>query len=87
MTREKLLHWENLAKLTLSEEERERFESDLDGLLRFCEPLLAVPVGQGERELPPKTREDLVGACLPREEILRSAPKTAEGMIAVPKTM
>jgi aspartyl/glutamyl-tRNA(Asn/Gln) amidotransferase C subunit len=87
MTREKLRHWEELAKLTLSEEERDRFETDLEGLLRFCEPLLAVPMGEDERGLPPKTREDLVGRCLSQEEILKGAPKTAEGMIAVPKTM
>ena len=85
--KEDLLHWEELSKLSLSEEERKTAMADLGALLRFCEPLLAIAPESVVEEAPSKTREDLPESRFSREEMLRNAPCCADGMIAVPKSL
>ncbi len=87
MRREDLIHWEDLAKLSLTEAERERFFGDLNDLLAFCSPLGEFPDKEALCEPSPKTREDIPAPCLGREEILAEAPSHADGLITVPKSL
>ena len=87
MKREDLIHWEGLAKLSLTEKEREVFCGDLRELLDFCAPLRDLPKEGMLTELPSVTREDEPHDCLAREALLESAPTHEDGMITVPKSL
>ncbi len=79
-----------LARLTLTESERERFTKDLSDILAYVEKL-----NQIDTELTPPTshvlsvqnvfRDDEVLPSLPKDVVLANAPQKKGGLFKVPK--
>lgn len=80
-----------LAKLSLEKEELEALRGDLEKILDFAGSLSGESLEEGElllESLPEmELREDQMGACLPRDEILAGAPESRDGFFYVPKTV
>jgi len=81
-----------LARLSLDEEEAERFAAQLGPILAYLEQLRAVDTTGVAEHLPPAQpgsglREDVAGPSLPRERALATAPDVREHQVAVPKFM
>ncbi len=81
-----------LAKLTLSEEEKEKAAKDLDHILEYIETMNGLDTEGVEpmsHVLPLQNvfREDVVTNQNQREELLKNAPKSLDGSFAVPKTV
>ena len=81
-----------LAKLTISEAEKDKAAKDLDHILQYIETMNGMDTEGVEpmsHVLPVKNvfREDEVTNQDNREELLKNAPKSMEGSFAVPKTV
>lgn len=81
-----------LAKLSVSEEEKQKVMQDLDHILEYIETMNGLDTEGVEpmsHVLPIKNvfREDEVTNKADREELLRNAPKRVDGSFAVPKTV
>ncbi len=84
-------HVAELARLTLSDEEKRLFALQLDEILSWAESLLALDVAG----VPPMSHtlaadswhEDQPAACLDRERVLAEAPDPAEGLFRVPRVL
>ena len=85
-------HVAKLAALALSPADEQRMCQELQSILSFIAALDEVDVAQ----VPPTfhavpmssaLRPDVVATSLPREEILRAAPRQEAGGFAVPKVM
>jgi aspartyl-tRNA(Asn)/glutamyl-tRNA(Gln) amidotransferase subunit C len=83
-------HLARLARLSLSEEEKETFSGQLDGILTYMEKLNELET----KEIEPTShvlsisnvmREDMPRPSLDREEALRNAPDHTEKFYRVPK--
>ena len=81
-----------LAKLELSEEEREQAKADMEEMLQYFDKLAEVNTGGVE----PMShvfavnnffREDVVTNGEHKEELLKNAPIQKDGMYQVPKTI
>ena len=82
-------HVAKLAKLSIEEEKVGRFTEEMQGILNMVENLPPI-TGAGallDPENVMELRADEVVPSFPREQILKNAPKTAEGCFAVPKTV
>jgi aspartyl-tRNA(Asn)/glutamyl-tRNA(Gln) amidotransferase subunit C len=83
-------HIARLARLAISEEEKELFGSQLSKILEYIEKLNELDTSQVEPTshvvaLTNVMREDVPAPCLPREEALRNAPDPAGGFYRVPR--
>jgi len=81
-----------LAKLKLSEKEREKFTKQLDQILKYVDKLNELDtkkVKPTSHVLPLKNvfREDKVGKSLKVEKVLENAPEKAKGFFKVPKVI
>lgn len=81
-----------LARLDLTPEETERYQSQLDGILSYIEALGEIDVEGIEPTAHPapvldRMREDVSSESLPRESILRNAPDQALDQFRVPKVV
>ncbi|MEE8486285.1 MAG: Asp-tRNA(Asn)/Glu-tRNA(Gln) amidotransferase subunit GatC [Acidimicrobiia bacterium] len=81
-----------LARLALTEEELDKFGSQLGDILEHAERVQALPtdgVPPTSHPLPMVNafREDVTAECLDRESFLRSAPDTAGGQFRVPRIL
>jgi len=79
-----------LARLKLSEEEKEVFTSQLNAILDYMEKLNALDTGAIEPTFHVVShcntmREDEVQGSLPQEASLENAPDRAQGCFRVPK--
>jgi aspartyl-tRNA(Asn)/glutamyl-tRNA(Gln) amidotransferase subunit C len=81
-----------LARLSLTEEEKQLFQKQLGDVLNFVEKLREVDVSRVE----PAThavpvfnvfREDETGPCLTAEEALSNAPRRLNDLFIVPKVV
>jgi aspartyl-tRNA(Asn)/glutamyl-tRNA(Gln) amidotransferase subunit C len=89
ITREEVLHVAKLARLALTEEEIERFRSQLSAILEAVGKvseldLEGVPPTSHPLDLVNVLAEDEPQPCLPREAALTNAPETDGGFFAVP---
>ena len=81
-----------LAKLHLTEEEKERFRGDLEQILDYVEKLNEVdtegimPTEFGHSSIT-TLREDKVQPSLPQNAALRNAPAQKNGFFQVPKVI
>ena len=84
-----IAHVARLSRLELSPQEVEAFRTQLAGILEHFRTLRALDL----TSVPPTShvlpmtnvlREDVPGACLPREEVLAAAPAVEEGYVVVP---
>ena len=89
VTIETVDHVASLARLSLTDEERETFARQLDDILAYAESIQSLDLegiepmshaGHGQR-----LREGPATAGLPRERVLASAPDAADGLFRVPR--
>jgi aspartyl-tRNA(Asn)/glutamyl-tRNA(Gln) amidotransferase subunit C len=90
LTRDEVEHVAKLARLAITEEEKEKYSQQLSNILTYIEKLKELDTSKVEptsHVLPMKNifREDEVKPSLPREEILKNAPDRAEEFFRVPK--
>ena len=90
ITPELLAHLENLARIELSEEEREAMREDLEKILAYFEKLSELDLeGLEELARPVETaarmREDSPEPGLSQEEALLNAPEREDGYFKVPR--
>jgi aspartyl-tRNA(Asn)/glutamyl-tRNA(Gln) amidotransferase subunit C len=71
-------HLSRLARLSLSDEEKALYESQLNGILQYMETLNVIALSNVERD-------DTPGPSLGREEALMNAPDRTEKFYRVPK--
>ncbi len=85
-------HVARLARLALSDEERERFAEQLGRILEYCALLDAqsidsVPPTSHVLPLVNVLRDDVVTPSLEREEVLAQAPAHEQGFFRVPRVL
>ncbi len=89
---EEVEHIARLAKLQLTEQEKERYSVQLGQILEYMEQLSKLNL----KDVPPTShilplknvfREDVVKESLPQEEALRNAPQKEGGYFKVPKAL
>ncbi len=90
--RETVAHVARLARLALTEDERQRFVEQLGRILEYIARLNALDL----TDVPPTThvvpmvnvfRADVVRPSLAREEVLAAAPAHADGFFVVPRVL
>ena len=90
ITRKEVEHVARLARLELTEEEKERMTAQLDSILQYIDKLNELDTSGVE---PTTTvipmvsvmREDEVRPCLKRDEALANAPDRQEAFFRVPR--
>ncbi len=85
-------HVAALARLSFSEEEKQKLTAQLNEILRYMEQLNTLDTSNVEPlshviELQNVFREDTLRPCLPREEALKNAPSHTEEFFKVPKVI
>ena len=89
---EEVEHIARLARLKLTEQEKERYSVQLGQILEYMEQLSKLDL----KDVPPTShilplknvfREDVVKESLPQEEALRNAPQKEGGYFKVPKAL
>jgi len=88
LTRAEVDHIAELAKLGLTEEEREKFREQLSAILEYAEMLQrldteAIPPTATVLPLRNVMRPDEVRPSLPREDVLANAPQSEDGYFRV----
>lgn len=78
-----------LARLELSDEERQRFTRQLGSILEYCATLNELDTGRVEPTSHVLTltnvfRDDVAGTPLPRDAVLAAAPAHENGFFKVP---
>jgi len=90
ITKKDVEHVALLARLALTEEEKERFTKQLGKILEHAGKIKEIDTSK----VPPTShivpldnvfREDKTGECLSQEEALSNAPEKEEGAFLVPK--
>jgi aspartyl-tRNA(Asn)/glutamyl-tRNA(Gln) amidotransferase subunit C len=82
----------NLAKLELSEEEKRRFQKELDNIIRYIDQLneldtTNVPITSHVTFLQNVFREDKVLPSLSSDQALANAPEKKDGFFKVPRVI
>ena len=85
-------HVARLARLDLSEPEKERMRSQLDAILTYIDKLRRLNTDNVEptSDAIPMVnvmREDELRPCLPREEMLANAPEREGDFVRVPRSI
>ncbi|MBU5674768.1 Asp-tRNA(Asn)/Glu-tRNA(Gln) amidotransferase subunit GatC [Paenibacillus brevis] len=85
-------HVAKLARLNLTEEEREIFTGQLNAILQYAEKLNELDTDQVEPtthvlHLSNVMREDEVRESLPQEKVFRNAPEEEDGQFKVPAVL
>ncbi|MFQ5532394.1 MAG: Asp-tRNA(Asn)/Glu-tRNA(Gln) amidotransferase subunit GatC [Candidatus Methylomirabilales bacterium] len=92
ITREEVEHVARLARLGLSEEERERMRAQLDAILTYIDKLNQLDTTEVEptSHVIPITnvfREDKIWTSLSQDEALANAPDRQEAFFRVPRIL
>lgn len=92
VTKQDVEHVAALARLTLSEEEKVTFTTQLNEVLAYMEKLTSLDTSGVEPlahviDLPAVFRDDVLRPGLTREEALRNAPSATEEFFRVPKVI
>lgn len=82
----------DLARIALTDAEKEKFSSQLDSILGYIDKLNELDTGHVEPTAHPHSienvwREDKTEAELPTSEALKNAPKQRQNMFVVPKVV
>ncbi|MHB8512321.1 MAG: Asp-tRNA(Asn)/Glu-tRNA(Gln) amidotransferase subunit GatC [Actinomycetota bacterium] len=90
LTTEQVQHVAKLARLTLTDDEVERFRGQLSAILEHAERVMSLARSDIEptaHPLPLKNvfRPDVVGNCLTQEKALSTAPESEQGRFKVPR--
>lgn len=90
LSREEVLHVARLARLALTDDEVDRFGTQLSAILDHAARVSEVAAD----DVPPTShalplvnvfRDDVVGECLSQEKALSTAPETEDGRFKVPR--
>jgi len=89
ITKEQVEYVANLARLNLTEEEKETLTKEMEDIIGFADKLKELDTTGVEptaHALPIYNvfREDVVGASYDREDILKNAPSKEQGCFKVP---
>lgn len=78
-----------LAKLKIEEDKIAKFETEIKKMVEMIEnlPDIHKEYSDLDENTPMLLREDIVGASLRREDVLKNAPQTQAGCLVVPKTV
>lgn len=92
ITREEVEHVARLARLALSEEEREKMRAQLDAILTYIDKLNELDTSQAEptsHVIPMNNvfRDDVVRPSLSQEEALVNAPDRHDAFFRVPRIL
>lgn len=92
ITKEEVLHVAKLAKLSLSEEETTKLQSDMESIIEFANTLSELDTKDvfataHARPMKNAFREDVIKPSYDREEILKNAPQAEDDGFAVPKVV
>ncbi|BBI35252.1 Asp-tRNA(Asn)/Glu-tRNA(Gln) amidotransferase subunit GatC [Cohnella abietis] len=92
ITRNDVEHVANLARLELSEQEKEQFEGQLNAILKYAEKLNQLDTDGIEPTshvlpLANVMRDDKVKPSLPIEKVLLNAPEDEDGHFKVPAVL
>jgi aspartyl-tRNA(Asn)/glutamyl-tRNA(Gln) amidotransferase subunit C len=92
VSREDVEHVAKLARLALSEQEKERLTEQLNAILKYADKLNELNTEQVEptsHVLPLKNivRSDIVKPSSPLEEVLKNAPEHEEGHFRIPAVL
>lgn len=92
VTKEDVAYMANLARLRVTEEEIEQFQSDMNKILDYMELLNQVDTSDVEPldhviELPPNYRKDEAFAPLDHDEALKNAPDADSDYFRVPRVI
>jgi len=92
LSREEVEHIAHLARLELSEEEKERYRQQLSAILEYAARLQALDTADippTASVLPPRSvlRPDEPRPGLRREDLLRNAPQVEDGQFRVPPVL
>ncbi|MFC5713957.1 Asp-tRNA(Asn)/Glu-tRNA(Gln) amidotransferase subunit GatC [Thalassorhabdus alkalitolerans] len=92
ITKEQVLHVAYLARMSLTEEEVEKFTKDLDDIIGSAEQLNEVDTTNVEPtthvlDLHNVLRKDEVRPSLDREDVLKNAPDHEDGRFKVPSIL
>lgn len=93
LTKEKVLHVANLAKLNIEEKEIEKYSKQLADILSEIEKITSVDIKEeGDVLISPvfhqnRFKEDIAGSMLTKEEIFKNAKNTSGSYIVVPKVL
>ena len=84
-----LEHLEQLARVKLSGEAREKLREQLARIIEFVKQMQKTDTTGFEPrasvgDFRPQLREDAPRPCLPREEVLAASPQNSNGFFAVP---
>jgi len=89
---EQVKHVANLARLAITEEEAEKFTTQLDAIITFAEQLNELDTTNVEPtshvlDMKNVLRKDEAKKGLPQEEVLKNAPDHEDGQIRVPSIL
>lgn len=91
ISREEIIHIAKLANLNLTEEEIEKYTSDMEDILNFANTVNNVNTENVDETIGTDNynvfRKDEIGECFEREELLKNAPSQDEGMFRIPKVI
>jgi aspartyl-tRNA(Asn)/glutamyl-tRNA(Gln) amidotransferase subunit C len=92
LSKEEVEHIAELARLELTEEEKERYREQLSAILDYAARLQNLDTSQ----IPPTStvlaqrtplRPDIAAQGLPRDEVLKNAPRAEQNQFRVPPVM
>jgi aspartyl-tRNA(Asn)/glutamyl-tRNA(Gln) amidotransferase subunit C len=92
ITKETVTYIANLARLELTDQEKESYASQLDAVVGYVNQLDAVDVKGVEPTcfMVPEhdpLRDDVPGKSLPVDELMKNGPKVTDQFFAVPKVI
>ncbi|HKY16429.1 MAG TPA: Asp-tRNA(Asn)/Glu-tRNA(Gln) amidotransferase subunit GatC [Microthrixaceae bacterium] len=92
ISRNEVAHVARLARLTLDDDELDRFTGQLADILEHAEDIAALDLAGVEPMTHPYPlsnvlRDDVVGSTLDRDEVLAAAPQAEDGLFRVPPVL
>jgi aspartyl-tRNA(Asn)/glutamyl-tRNA(Gln) amidotransferase subunit C len=92
LTRDQVAHVARLARISFTDEELDRFATQLSDILAYADQVTALAtqdVPPTSHALPLKNvfRTDEIGPCLTQEKALSTAPEVEQGRFKVPRIM
>ncbi|GMQ56872.1 Asp-tRNA(Asn)/Glu-tRNA(Gln) amidotransferase subunit GatC [Vallitalea sediminicola] len=90
ITKEQVEHVANLARLNLTEEEKEQMTTDMEVIIEFANRINEINIDNinpTAHIIPINNvfREDIVNPSFSRDELLSNAPNRANGCFSVPR--
>lgn len=90
ITKEQVEHVAKLARLNLTEEEKEHFTNDMEAIISFADQINELDIKDvkpTDHVIPINNvfRDDVIKPSMDREQLLKNAPSQENGCFSVPK--